>query len=75
MGNATWVSLADAAEHVGVTTRTLRRWIAAGTLPAYRVGRRLVRVNLEDLEDLLRQVPTVNGQQSRATARRLDAAG
>jgi excisionase family DNA binding protein len=71
--HATWVSLADAAEHVGVTTRTLRRWIAAGTLPAYRVGPRLVRVDLGDVEELMRPIPTV--QQSRSNARRFDAAG
>jgi excisionase family DNA binding protein len=69
-----WVSLADAAERVGVTTRTLRRWIAAGTLPASRVGPRLVRVNLDDLEALLRPIPAAGKRRQAATAR-LDEAG
>jgi excisionase family DNA binding protein len=69
-----WVSLADAAEHVGVTTRTLRRWIAAGTLPAYRVGPRLVRVNLDDLEELMRPIAAA-GKRRQAATGRLDEAG
>jgi excisionase family DNA binding protein len=73
--HTTWVSLADAAEHVGVTTRTLRRWIAAGTLPAYRVGPRLVRVNLDDLEELMRPIAAAAGKRRQAAIGRLDEAG
>jgi excisionase family DNA binding protein len=65
------VSLADAAERVGVTTRTLRRWIAAGVLPASRVGPRLVRVSLDDLDALMRPIPTAR----RTVNGRLDEAG
>jgi excisionase family DNA binding protein len=69
------MSLADAAEHVGVTTRTLRRWIAAGALPAYRVGPRLVRVNLDDLEELMRPIAATAGKRRQAATERLDEAG
>ena len=45
------LSPAEAAEAFGVGERTMRRWIADGTVPAFRVGR-VVRVRLEDLERL-----------------------
>lgn len=56
-----WVSQAEAAEHLGVTDRTLRRMIAAGELPAYRLGKRLLRIDLADVDALLRRVPTAGG--------------
>lgn len=56
-----WVSQAEAAEYLGVTDRTLRRMIAAGDLPAYRLGKRLLRVDLADVDALLRRVPATGG--------------
>ena len=38
----------EAAEHLGVTVRTIQRWIAAGRLPSRRVGSR-VRVSRSSL--------------------------
>lgn len=55
----TLLSLDDAATYLGVTTRTLRRYIAAGRLNGYRVGPRLLRVDLAELDALLRRIPTV----------------
>lgn len=46
--NARLVPLADAAKHFHVSTRTLRRRIADGTITGYRIGR-LVRVDLDEL--------------------------
>ncbi|UUZ59609.1 helix-turn-helix domain-containing protein [Nocardioides sp. B-3] len=43
-----YLSLEEAAEAMSVSVRTIRRWIAAGTLPAYRCGRRAIRIKLED---------------------------
>ena len=34
-----WLSTADAAKRVGITPRTLYRFIDSGELPAYRFGR------------------------------------
>lgn len=34
-----WLSTADAAKRVGITPRTLYRFIDGGELPAYRFGR------------------------------------
>jgi len=45
-------SLNVAAEFAQVHPRTLRRYIAAGLLPAYRLGPRLVKVDLADVEAL-----------------------
>ena len=50
------VSLSEAAEMLGVTTKTIRRYIAARKLPAYRVGPRLIRVDVADIEALLKPV-------------------
>lgn len=46
------LSVQAAAEHIGVSTRTIRRWIASGDLPARRVGPKLLRINVSDLESL-----------------------
>lgn len=46
-------SLDAAAEYIGVTTRTLRRWIADGDIVAYRLGRRIVRIDLDEVDDKL----------------------
>lgn len=46
------VSYPEAAVHAGVSVTTLRRWIAAGKLPASLVGRG-VRIDLDDLDRLL----------------------
>lgn len=54
-----FVSVADAAAYADVSTRTIRRYIATGRLTGYRVGPRLVKVDLADLDDaLVRPIPT-----------------
>jgi excisionase family DNA binding protein len=44
------VSMPVAAEFAGVHYLTIRRWIANGLLTGYRVGPRLIRVDLDELE-------------------------
>jgi excisionase family DNA binding protein len=44
------VSLADAAAALAVSTRTVRRYIAAGHLEAVRLGRRTLRIKVDSLE-------------------------
>ena len=51
-----FVSLAQAADILGISVQTLRRRVAAGELPAFRTGRRIIRVRVTDLERLLRRV-------------------
>jgi excisionase family DNA binding protein len=50
-------SVGDAAARVGVSTKTVRRWIASGQLAGYRVGPRLLRVDPDDLDRMLRLIP------------------
>lgn len=56
-----YLTLAEAAEWYGVSERTLRRRIAEGRLPAYRVGPRSIRVKAEDVEALAQPIPTAGG--------------
>ncbi len=53
-----FVSLAQAADILGISVHTLRRRIAAGQLPAFRTGRRIIRVRVRDLEGLMQRVPS-----------------
>jgi excisionase family DNA binding protein len=53
-----YLSLEEAAEAMSVSVKTIRRWIAAGTLPAYRCGKRAIRIKLEDLEATPRKIPS-----------------
>lgn len=54
-----WLNQAEAAEYLGVTDRTIRNYIARGLLPANRIqGSRLLRIAQDDLDALLRPVPT-----------------
>jgi excisionase family DNA binding protein len=52
--------IAEAADYIGANPRTIRRYIAAGRLTGYRVGPRLIRVDLDELEALLRPIPAVS---------------
>lgn len=51
-------SVQAAADYADVSTRSIRRWIASGLIPGYRVGPRLVKVDLNDLDKLARRIPT-----------------
>ncbi|WP_426705821.1 helix-turn-helix transcriptional regulator [Corynebacterium auriscanis] len=47
-----YVSIADVAEYAGVSDKTIRRWIASRKLPQYRVGSRVIRVRLSDVDNV-----------------------
>ena len=53
--------LNDAAEYTGVHPRTLRRRIADGSLTGYRMGPRIIRVDLNEVDALLTPILTVAG--------------
>ena len=55
-----FISLSQAADMLNISVPTLRRRIAAGELPAFRSGRRIIRIRTTDLERLLRRVPSAN---------------
>lgn len=52
------VPFTTAAEHLGCSARSVRRYIAAGQLSAYRMGPRMLRVDLNEIDAVLRIVPT-----------------
>lgn len=54
----TYVSLDEAAEIMSLSTRTIRRRISDGTIPAYQCGRRPIRIRLDELEAALRRIPS-----------------
>lgn len=56
-----YVTLAEAAEYLSVTDRTVRNFIARGDLTGYRIGARAIRVDLRELEALLTPIPAANG--------------
>lgn len=47
------ISLTEAADALAVSTKTVRRYIAAGELDAVRLGRRTIRVKVESLDRLI----------------------
>lgn len=53
----TFVARRLAASYLGVSERHVYRLIAEGALPAYRVGRRSVRIKVSDLEALPTRLP------------------
>ena len=56
------VGINQASDYADVSTKTLRRWIAAGRIPAYRVGPRLLKIDLNELDAMLRPIPTSGGR-------------
>lgn len=43
----------EVAEYLGVTTRTVRNWSAAGKLPAYKLGDKIVRYDMAEVDAFL----------------------
>ncbi len=51
-------SIERAAQIADVSSRTIRRRIADGSLTGYRFGPRIIRVDLDEVESLFRRMPT-----------------
>ncbi len=49
MAELTWLSTAEAAKRLGITPRTLYRFIDQGEIPAYRFGR-VIRLKAEEVD-------------------------
>jgi excisionase family DNA binding protein len=45
-----YVKIAEAADYLQVTDRTIRQMVADGRLTAYRSGTRLVRLDLDEID-------------------------
>lgn len=50
-------TLAEAGDYAGCNPKTIRRRIADGTLTGYRMGPRSIRVDLDELDAMLRPIP------------------
>jgi len=64
-----WLSLQRAALMYCVSVDTLRRRVSAGVLPASRLGRRLIRVRVADLDRIFRPIPSAEWSQPGARSR------
>jgi excisionase family DNA binding protein len=53
-----YISLHEAARIYAVSTYTLRRRIASGDLPAVKLGYKIIRVRVADLDGLFPVIPT-----------------
>ena len=49
-----WLRQNEAADYLGVTVRTIRNYIDGGLLTGYRLGDRSIRVDVRDLDKLMR---------------------
>jgi excisionase family DNA binding protein len=55
------VSIETAADYLDVSTRSIRRYIAEGQLPAVRVaGAKLIRVDMADVDALAKPIPAAS---------------
>jgi excisionase family DNA binding protein len=55
-------SIPEVADAVGVSTKTVRRWIKAGALPAHRLGKQ-IRISQPDLAAFIAQSRSTEGCQ------------
>jgi excisionase family DNA binding protein len=46
-------TMKEAAEALGVSYRSVRRWVREGRIPAHRLGPRTVRIADEDLQHFI----------------------
>ncbi len=65
-GRRRYESLQAVSERIGVNVKTIRRWIETGDLTAYRAGPRLLRLDVTEVDRLLRRVPTAGRGSSDA---------
>ena len=45
-----YVTINDAADYLGVTERTVRQMIADGRLVGYRMGKKFIRLNVDEID-------------------------
>jgi excisionase family DNA binding protein len=60
MPRHSYVTQQRAAEHVGVTPRTIRNWISEGLITGFRLpGARAIRIDMDELEQKMKIMPAV----------------
>lgn len=53
-----WMSLSEAADYCGLNEKSIRRYISAGKLKAYRVGSKSIRLDKAEVDALFSLIPT-----------------
>lgn len=53
-----WLTIPEAADWLGVSTKTIRRRIADGTIKAHTLGSRIKRIRASELEAAMRLIPS-----------------
>ena len=53
-----YLSVEEAAQVMSVSSKTIRRRISDGTIPANQCGRRIIRIRLDELEAAFRPIPS-----------------
>ena len=61
-----WISTPEACARLGVTLRTLYRFIDEGQLPAYKMGR-VIRLQAHELDSFIERARIVPGPSSTST--------
>ena len=65
--DADLLTIAEAARRLKVSPLTIKRWIAQGRLPAYRVGPRHIRIKERDIEAIIRPAGPKPGKTTTET--------
>ena len=50
-----WVNAEGLAKHFGISIPTVRRMTQSGRIPSHKVGKRLIRYNIHDVEVAFRE--------------------
>ena len=67
-----WLTVQEAADHLGVARATIYKWARKGRLPIYKLGEKTSRVKASDLERLLNEARTLyEAKPDTAAAQRL----
>lgn len=56
--NEDWLTVQDTAARVGVSTKTIYKYVKEGRLKAYRRGPRSIAISIDDLDALYRPFGT-----------------
>ena len=51
------IPVIDGAYRIGISDKTLRQWIREGKITGYRVGDKLLMVDVDEVEALARPIP------------------
>jgi excisionase family DNA binding protein len=60
----TYITINAAAERLSCHPKTVRRLVSAGQLTAFRVGPRMLRLDVAEIDKVLRPVPTVKASSA-----------